>query len=138
MFLFRFPIIINNIKNNNILKKNFSNKIKTITNEWYIKENNYYKIGLTNNITDITFIEVEDNDTFEKDDPIVFIETVKATGEINVPFDCNLIDINDSIVEDINILNEDQENEKNWIIKIEPNKNIKNPDKIINKLKIIE
>ena len=54
MFLFRFPIIINNIKNNNILKKNFSNKIKTITNEWYIKENNYYKIGLTNNITDIT------------------------------------------------------------------------------------
>ena len=142
MSLYRFSTVINNIKNNiknnNILKRHLSNKIRTINNEWYIKENNYYKLGLTDNVTDITFLEVEDNDIFEKDEPIVFIETIKAVGEIIAPFDCKLIDINEVIIEDINIINEDQENEDNWIIKIESNTNIKNPDEIINKLKIID
>ena len=137
MNLYRFTKFIHTIKKCN--HKYLSTKIKTVTDEWYIKENNYYKIGLTNNINDILYIDIENNENgneFKQNNTIVIIETVKAVGEINSPFDCKLIEVNNKVQEDIELVNNDPENEENWIIKIQPNENIKNPDKIINTLKI--
>ena len=135
MKFYRFSRIINTLKKFNN-QHNLSTKIKTVTDEWYIKENNYYKIGLTNNINDILYIDIEDGNEFKQHTPIVIIETVKAVGEINSPFDCKLIEVNNRVKEDIELLNNDPENDENWIIKIQPDKYTINADNIINSLKI--
>tara|TARA_B100000768_G_C11246719_1_gene362086 strand:- start:934 stop:1341 length:408 start_codon:yes stop_codon:yes gene_type:complete len=135
MKIYSFLRLSNNLRKFNF-QRNYSRKIKTITEEWYIKENNYYKIGLTNNINDIIYIDIDDNNKFKKNEPMVIVETVKAVGEINAPFNCNIIDRNN--MEDIEVFNNNLEDENNWIIKIKPDENIKNPDEIINDLKIIE
>ena len=135
MIIYSFLKLSNNLRKFNF-QRNYSRKIKTITEEWYIKENNYYKIGLTNNINDIIYIDIDNNNKFKKNEPMVIVETVKAVGEINAPFNCNIIDRNN--MEDIEVFNNNLEDENNWIIKIKPDENIKNPDEIINDLKIIE
>ena len=134
MYVYRVSTFINN----RIVRRYLSKQIKIISDEWYLKENNYYKIGLTNSISeDIIYIDVEDGDTFKRDETMATIETVKAAGEINTLFDCNLVERNENVIDNLEILNNDIENENNWIIKIEPSDNVENPDEIINNLKVI-
>jgi glycine cleavage system H protein len=131
--MYRFAKIINY----NIPKRYLSSKIKTITDEWYLKENNYYKIGLTNTISEeILYIDIEEGTHFRKDETMATIETVKAAGEINTLFDCSLVEINDMIIDNLEILNNDIENENNWILKIEPYDQVENPDEILHKMKV--
>lgn len=123
--------------NNSITRRYLSGKIKTISDEWYLKEKNFYKIGLTNTISEeILYIDIEDGTNFRKDETIATIETIKAAGEINSLFDCNLIEINNTIIDNLEILNNDIENENNWILKIEPSDHVENPDEIIHSVKV--
>ena len=123
--------------NNSITKRYLSGKIKTISDEWYLKEQQYYKIGLTNSISEeILYIDIEGGTRFRKDETIATIETIKAAGEINALFDCNLVEINDTIIDNLEILNNEIENENNWILKIESSDNVENPDEIIHSVKV--
>ena len=123
--------------NDSIPRRYLSRKIKTISDEWYLKENNYYKIGLTNSISEeILYIDIEEGTCFKRNETIATVETVKAAGEINTLFDCNLVEINDTIIDNLEILNNDIENENNWILKIEPSGKVENPDEIIHTMKV--
>ena len=88
-----------------------SSLIKTKYNEWYFKENDYYKIGLIDNMTeDISYIEVEEYNDFERDDIIISVENAKGINDIEPQFDCELLEINEEIIENLDILNNDLEN----------------------------
>jgi len=123
--------------NNSITQRYLSGKIKTISDEWYLREKNYYKIGLTNTMSEeILYIDIEDGTRFRKDETMATLETIKAAGEIKTLFDCNLIEINDTIIDNLEMLNNDIENENNWILKIEPSEHVENPDEIIHTMKV--
>jgi len=116
-----------------------TDKIRTTSDEWYLKENNYYKVGLTNTITeDILYVDVEEETEFSTDETIAIIETVKAAGEINSLFDCKLVEVNEEIIENLDELNENPEDVNNWILKLEPLESFEVTDEIINKIKIEE
>ena len=115
----------------------FCNKIRTTSDEWYLKENNYYKVGLTNTLNDdILYIDVEEETDFVGDDTIAIVETVKAAGEINSLFDCKLLEVNEELLENLDELNEDPENSNNWILKLEPMESFEITDEILNKIKL--
>ena len=133
MNIYRFSKLINY----SIPRRYLSSKIRTITDEWYLKEKKYYKIGLTNSISEeILYIDIEEGTCFKRNETIATVETVKAAGEINTLFDCNLVEINDTIIDNLEILNNDIENENNWILKIEPSDQVENPDEIIHTMKV--
>lgn len=96
--------------------------IRTKDDEWYYRENDYYKMGLTKNIIeDILYIEIEEEKVFERGDIIGVVENVKAVGDIRAQFDCELLEINEEVIENLDILNNDLENtDTSWIIKIKP------------------
>jgi glycine cleavage system H protein len=116
-----------------------TDKIRTTSDEWYLKENNYYKVGLTNTITeDILYVDVEEETEFKTDETIAIIETVKAAGEINSLFDCKLVEVNEEIIENLDELNDNPEDVNNWILKLEPLESFEITDEIIKKIKIEE
>lgn len=96
--------------------------IRTKDDEWYYRENDYYKMGLTKNIIeDVLYIEIEEEKVFERGDIIGVVENVKAVGDIHAHFDCELLEINEEVIENLDILNNDLENtDTSWIIKIKP------------------
>ena len=108
----------------NILKRN---KTYLSNNEWLseTKEKNVYKIGIDNyaseQLGDLVYIDfnVNNNDIVDKDDEIVYIESVKAVGTVCAPFDCKIIEINDDLEENFENINIDPECEKkSWILKL--------------------
>ncbi len=112
------------------------NKIRTTSDEWYIKENNYYKVGLTNTLNDdILYIDVEEETDYKTDETIAIVETVKAAGEIKSLFDCKLLEVNEELLENLEELNEDPENSTNWILKLEPLESFEITDEILTKNK---
>jgi glycine cleavage system H lipoate-binding protein len=107
--------------------RHYSTKIyNTKTNEWYLKKDNYIKIGLTKkaieDLNEIVYIEFPNSvlDSVDKDDELVLIESIKAVGSINAPIDSTeIVEHNIELEENLDILNKDPENEnKSWIIKI--------------------
>ena len=81
---------------------------------------NIVKIGISDyakeTLGDIVFLEaeVEVNDTFEKNDALVTIESVKASSEVFAPFDGEVIEINE--IEDVDII-KDQVESDTWFVK---------------------
>ena len=103
----------------------FSTKIYTETHEWYLKENNNVKIGLSkeaiNQMNDLVYIDddIDYDQEFEKGDPICTIESVKAVSEIITPIDCKIIEINEELLENLEEINKNPEDPNNWILKLE-------------------
>ena len=102
-----------------------SNKIYTDTHEWILKENDYYKLGLCHKaleeLNDLVYIEplCEVGDITNKGDDLIIIESVKTTDNINAPFECEIIEINEELEEDLDLLNSNPECEDNsWFVKI--------------------
>lgn len=101
------------------------NLIYTNSDEWIYDDQKYKKIGLTKNaidqLTELVYVDflVEPGSDVKKDEELVAIESVKAAGTINAPFDLKLIDNNLSIEEDLSIVNDDPENiNTSWFIKV--------------------
>jgi len=93
----------------------------------YIKdiEDGVYNIGLTEyaveQLGDIVFVELpEVGDSFVKGESFATVESVKAASEIYMPIGGEVIEINESIIEKPELLNEDPL-ETAWLIKIRSN-----------------
>ena len=144
MSIIRIASVINRLSTLNVprfsaVRYLCKDKIRTTSDEWYLKENNYYKVGLTNTITeDILYVDVEEETEFTTDETIAIIETVKAAGEINSLFDCKLVEVNEEIIENLDELNDNPEDVNNWILKLEPLESFEVTDEIIKKIKIEE
>ena len=101
-----------------------SNFNYTETGEWFVRENNVNLIGLTRDsieqLSEVVYVEalVTSSENVSEGDELVAIESVKATATIDAFNDCEIVDINHSIFDDLDTLNNDPENvETSWIIK---------------------
>ena len=90
--------------------------------EWIILEGDEATIGITKHATemlgDIVFAELpEKGSTVEKDSTAGVVESTKAASDVYTPVSGEVIDINQSIVEDPSKINEDPEGEA-WFFKL--------------------
>ena len=94
------------------------------THEYLLdNEDGTFTIGLTDyaveQLGDIVFLELPEVGTeFKKGESFAAIESVKAASEIYMPISGKIIEVNDSIADAPEILNEDCY-EKGWLVKIE-------------------
>ena len=90
----------------------------------YIREKSgEYFIGLTDyaieQLGDIVFLELPDvGAEFHKGEVFATIESVKAASEIYMPITGRILEVNESVVDNPEILNESPF-EKGWLVKIE-------------------
>lgn len=103
----------------------YSTKVYLDTHEWFVRENKEIKLGLSARaielMNDIVYVE-DDIDTqtvFNKGDPVLTIESVKAVSEMYSPVKCKILAINEDLLQDLAELNENPENEDNWVLKLE-------------------
>ena len=88
-----------------------------------LNDDNTYTIGLTDyaveQVGDIVFIELpEVRNEFKKGESFGAVESVKAASEIYMPISGKVIEINESLVDSPETLNDDVY-ESGWLIKIE-------------------
>ena len=93
---------------------------------WLKPENGNILIGITElgqslskGIVHIDLPELEES--IKKGDTLVAYETIKAVSQISIPFDAEIVEVNEKLWDDPNIINSDPYNE--WVIKIKGNFN---------------
>ena len=90
--------------------------------EWIKIDDDIATIGITKHATemlgDIVFIELPKKETLvEKDGNIGVVESTKAASDVYTPISGEIIETNQSIVDDPSKINSDPENE-GWIFKL--------------------
>lgn len=91
------------------------------THEWIEESGNgTYLIGISeyaaNRLGSVVFIEkMEDQASFIAGDTLMILESVKAVGDVYAPFACEIIRVNEKIVE----LPEELSGE-DWLLEIKP------------------
>lgn len=93
------------------------------THEWVLEEGESATIGLTDwaieQLGDIVFVELpEVGSTFSKDEVFATIESVKAASEIYMPVAGEVIEVNESLINSPELINEDAF--ASWLIKVKP------------------
>ena len=69
---------------------------------------------------DIVFLELLPTEgVVEAGDPVALYETIKAALEVAAPFDCEVVDVNQSLNERPELMNEDPYGE-GWVARVEP------------------
>ena len=94
------------------------------THEYVLEENDLLKIGVSefaiDQLGDIVFVELpEVGSTFQKGDSFGTIESVKAVEEVYLPFSGEIKLINESVIDNPEILQNDPVGE-GWLIVIKP------------------
>lgn len=93
------------------------------SHEYISEKDGLYSIGLTDyaieQLGDIVFLELpEVGAEFVKGEVFATIESVKAASEIYMPIGGKIVEVNESVVDNPEILNESPF-EKGWLVKIE-------------------
>jgi len=93
------------------------------SHEYISEKDGKYAIGLTDyaieQLGDIVFLELpEVGAEFHKGEVFATIESVKAASEIYMPISGKIVEINESVVDNPEILNESPY-EKGWLVKVE-------------------
>jgi glycine cleavage system H protein len=96
------------------------------TDEWVKVDGNTAKIGISDfaqdQLSDIVYIEfnTEAGETIEKGQVLATIESVKAASDVNSPISGKVIEVNETISNTPEVLNEDPY-ENGWLFKVEVN-----------------
>jgi len=95
----------------------------TKSHEYILKEENVYKIGITDHaveqLGDIVFVELpEVGAKFEKGEVFGTIESVKAASELYMPVSGTVTESNEALAEKPELIN-NSTYEAGWLIKIE-------------------
>lgn len=93
------------------------------SHEYILEKDGKYIIGLTDyaveQLGDIVFLELPDiGAEFAKGEVFATIESVKAASEIYMPISGKILEVNESVVDNPEILNESPF-EKGWLVKVE-------------------
>lgn len=94
------------------------------TDEWVKLDGNVATIGISDyaqdQLSDIVYVEYnkDPGDKIKKDDTLATIESVKAAGDVNSPVTGKVIEVNESLVDHPEFLNDDPY-EKAWMLKVE-------------------
>ena len=94
------------------------------THEYVLEENGLLKIGVSefaiDQLGDIVFVELADlGSSLEKGDTFGTIESVKAVEEVYLPFSGEIITINDSVIDNPEVLQNDPIGD-GWLIIVKP------------------
>ena len=94
------------------------------THEYVLEENGLLKIGVSefaiDQLGDIVFVELADQGTtLEKGATFGTIESVKAVEEVYLPFSGEIVSVNESVIENPELLQNDPIGE-GWLILIKP------------------
>ena len=113
-----------------------SNKKFSKQHEWVSVEGDVATIGITKHaaemLGDIVFVELpEKRKNVEKEDQVGVVESTKAASDIYTPISGEVVETNQSIVEDPSKINFDPENE-GWFFKLKI-KNKSEIDTLMNK-----
>ena len=99
-----------------------SNKKFSKQHEWVSAEGDVATIGITKHATemlgDIVFVELpEKGKNIEKEDQVGVVESTKAASDVYTPISGEVVERNQSIVDDPSKINSDPENE-GWFFKL--------------------
>ena len=94
------------------------------THEYVLEEKGLLKIGVSefaiDQLGDIVFVELADQGaTLEKGETFGTIESVKAVEEVYLPFSGKIISINETVVDNPEVLQNDPIGE-GWLVILEP------------------
>jgi len=98
------------------------------THEYVSEENGLLKIGVSefaiDQLGDIVFVElVDQGKTLEKGETFGTIESVKAVEEVYLPFSGEIVSVNESVIDNPELLQNDPIGE-GWLIVIKPDSNV--------------
>ena len=98
------------------------------THEYVLEENGLLKIGVSefaiDQLGDIVFVELADEGaTLEKGETFGTIESVKAVEEVYLPFSGEIVSVNESVVDNPELLQNDPIGE-GWLIVIKPDSKV--------------
>ena len=104
------------------LKANYCKKTYLETEEWLLETKDNIQIGISQSARDqlgdlvyLDFINSVD-DTVEKGEEMIILESVKATETINAPFKCQIVENNTILEDDLSSINDNPED--TWIVKV--------------------
>ena len=94
------------------------------THEYVLKENGLLKIGVSefaiDQLGDIVFVELADQGAIlEKGETFGTIESVKAVEEVYLPFSGEIVSVNESVIDNPELLQNDPIGE-GWLIILKP------------------
>ena len=94
------------------------------THEYVLKENGLLKIGVSefaiDQLGDIVFVElVDQGKTLEKGETFGTIESVKAVEEVYLPFTGEIVSVNESVIDNPELLQNDPIGE-GWLVILKP------------------
>ena len=94
------------------------------THEYVLKENGLLKIGVSefaiDQLGDIVFVELADEGaTLEKGETFGTIESVKAVEEVYLPFSGEIVSVNESVIENPELLQNDPIGD-GWLVILKP------------------
>ena len=94
------------------------------THEYVLEENGLFKIGVSefaiDQLGDIVFVELADQgETLEKGETFGTIESVKAVEEVYLPFSGEIVSINESVIENPELLQNDPIGD-GWLVILKP------------------
>ena len=98
------------------------------THEYVLEENGFLKIGVSefaiDQLGDIVFVELADQGkTLEKGETFGTIESVKAVEEVYLPFSGKIVSVNESVIDNPELLQNDPIGE-GWLIVIKPDSKV--------------
>ena len=90
--------------------------------EWIEVDGDVATLGITKHaaeqLGDVVFVELKDvGETFDKDDEIGVVESVKSASELYAPVAGEILETNDALVDTPDLVNEDPEG-NSWFYKI--------------------
>ena len=94
------------------------------THEYVLEENGLLKIGVSefaiDQLGDIVFVELADEGaTLEKGETFETIESVKAVEEVYLPFSGKIVSVNESVIENPELLQNDPIGD-GWLVILKP------------------
>ena len=95
----------------------------TRLHSWVLEDNNIFYVGITywqvNHLGDIVSVELpEIGSCFNKNEVFTTIESVRDACELYMPVECEIVEINDKLINFPELINENCY--ENWIAKIKP------------------
>ncbi len=98
--------------------------------EWIFVQNNVGTIGITDyaqhELGDVVYVDLpEVGDTFEANDPLGSVESVKAVSEVFCPVSGEVVEVNSKLEENPELINESP-HQNAWMVKIR----LSNPEEL--------
>lgn len=96
----------------------------TRTHEWMRKDQELLTIGITDHaqtmLGDLVYVELPEVETsFDGGQEFAVVESVKAAADIYCPLSCEVVEINDAVIENPQLINQDPYG-KGWLIRVRP------------------